>query len=65
MNEAKKIEAGVWDKHQVADYLGVPWRTIDKWVMEESIPSIKLGRHRRFIKEEIDKWLKRKVNKVL
>lgn len=66
MSEAAlRIDEGIWDTEQVALYLKVPVKTIQRWVLNDEIPSIKIGRHRRFIKEEIDKWLKRRQSKVL
>lgn len=57
MNEAKKME-GLWDKAEVAAYLDVPVRTVEDWVHDGYIPSLKLGKHRKFTKEAIDSWLK-------
>lgn len=54
----KKIES-IWDKEDVATYLKVEPRTIEDWVYQNKIPSIKMGGKRRFNKEDIDRWLKK------
>lgn len=45
---------------EVALYLKVKPTTIQKWVYLHMIPSIKVGRNRRFEPDEIRKWLKRR-----
>lgn len=44
---------------EVAQYLDIkPWKIEDMVAMDE-IPSLKLGRRRMFLKDEIDKWINR------
>jgi len=43
---------------EVADYLGVPVRTLDDWAYRRVGPPFrKVGRHRRYRWSEIEKWL--------
>jgi len=42
---------------ELAAYLKIPKSTLYKLVREGEIPSQKVGRHLRFRKETIDKWL--------
>jgi excisionase family DNA binding protein len=39
---------------EVSDYLKIPVSTIYKLLQEQKIPAIKLGKHWRFMKKEID-----------
>lgn len=42
---------------ELATYLKIPKSTLYKLVREGKIPSQKIGRHWRFRKEAIDRWL--------
>ncbi len=42
---------------EISDYLKIPRSTIYKLVREGKIPAQKIGRHWRFRKETIDRWL--------
>ena len=42
---------------ELSDYLKVPVSTLYKLVREGSIPSFKVGKHWRFHKDAIDKWI--------
>jgi len=42
---------------ELAAYLKIPKSTLYKLVREGQIPSQKVGRHWRFRKETIDRWL--------
>lgn len=42
---------------ELAAYLKIPKSTLYKLVREGQIPSQKVGRHLRFRKETIDRWL--------
>lgn len=47
----------------VANYLRVHVLTIYKLANSKKIPSIKIGKVRRFKKEVIDKWLENKMER--
>jgi len=42
---------------ELSSYLKIPKSTLYKLVREGKIPSQKIGRHWRFRKEAIDRWL--------
>lgn len=42
---------------ELATYLKIPKSTLYKLVREGRIPSQKVGRHWRFLREAIDRWL--------
>ena len=42
---------------EISDYLKIPRSTIYKLVREGKIPAQKIGRHWRFRKETIDRWI--------
>ncbi len=43
---------------ELAAYLRIPKSTLYKLVREGKVPSQKIGRHWRFLKNAIDAWLK-------
>ena len=42
---------------ELSDYLKVPVSTLYKLVREGSIPSFKVGKHWRFHKDAVDRWI--------
>lgn len=42
---------------EVATLLAVPVSTVRDWARRGLIPSRKLGRHRRFLRSEIETWV--------
>ena len=53
--ETKPVD--VLNIKELSDYLRIPKSTLYKLVREGKIPSQKIGRHWRFRKEAIDRWL--------
>lgn len=45
------------DAAHVADLLGVPVKTIHQYARDGRLPSIKLGRHRRFVVADVERAL--------
>lgn len=46
------------DSAEVAEYLGVPVRTLDQWAYRGVGPRYsKVGRYRRYRWEDVEKWL--------
>jgi excisionase family DNA binding protein len=44
--------------HDLADYLGVPVKTIYNWRTEKKGPrGVKVGRHLRFRSTDVESWL--------
>jgi excisionase family DNA binding protein len=48
---------GVLTIDELAEYLKIPKSTLYKLTQEGKIPGQKIGRHWRFSKDAIDKWL--------
>ena len=42
---------------EVAEYLRLPLSTVYKFVQDKRLPGFKVGKHWRFRKETIDRWL--------
>jgi len=55
----KKIIGDVLTIDELAIYLKIPKSTLYKLVREGKIPSHKIGRHWRFQKRSIERWLER------
>jgi len=49
--------AAVLTINELAEYLRIPKSTLYKLAQEGKIPAQKVGRHWRFRKEAIDRWL--------
>ncbi len=43
---------------EVATYLRIPKATVYKLVRQEKIPAHKVGKHWRFMRDELEGWLK-------
>ena len=43
---------------EVAAYLKIPKATVYKLVRQEKIPGHRVGKHWRFVRDEVDDWLK-------
>ncbi|MBA7666638.1 hypothetical protein ES703_74719 [subsurface metagenome] len=48
---------------EIADYLKIPKSTVYKLAQESKIPAQKVGRHWRFKREVIDRWLENRSEK--
>lgn len=57
MNESIEKTRHLWNKRELAQYLGLKIWTIDAWVCQRKIPFLKLGRVVRFDPDKIEKWL--------
>jgi excisionase family DNA binding protein len=57
MGEEKPQADEVMDYRALAAYLKLAEGTLRHYVMERSIPFVKVGSHVRFLKGEIEKWL--------
>jgi excisionase family DNA binding protein len=47
---------------EVKEYLWVPLSTLHWLCRQKNIPAFKVGRHWRFRREKLEKWLKRQEN---
>ena len=52
----KEIE-GTWGNEQAAAYLGCTPNTLRVWVSQGKVPSVRLGRLRRYRKKDLDDFL--------
>jgi excisionase family DNA binding protein len=57
MGEEKPKADEVMDYRALAAYLKLAEGTLRHYVMEKSIPFVKVGSHVRFLKGEIERWL--------
>jgi excisionase family DNA binding protein len=57
MGEEKPKADEVMDYRTLVAWLKVAEGTLRHYVMDKSIPFVKVGAHVRFLKGEIDKWL--------
>ena len=49
----------LWDIKDLQAYCKIPRSTLMLYIAREQIPSVKIGRHRRFIPDEVRKALKK------
>lgn len=56
---AEKMER-LWLIEDVHEYTQIPMSTLRLYTATSEIPSIKIGRHRRYDPIEIRKWIERK-----
>lgn len=54
----KKIKE-LWTIHDLIAYLKLPKSTVYLYVAEGKIPCVKIGKHRRFIPDDVEKALRR------
>lgn len=59
MAEARLISE-VLSIHELSAYLNIPVRTLYQMAGEGTIPGTKIGKHWRFSREGIDRWLQRR-----
>jgi excisionase family DNA binding protein len=57
MGEEKAKADEVMDYRALAAYMKLAEGTLRHYVMDRTIPFVKVGSHVRFLKGEIDKWL--------
>ena len=57
LGEAGAQAPGVMNVEEVAEYLRIPRSSVYKLAKERRIPSQKVGRHWRFRREALDRWL--------
>jgi excisionase family DNA binding protein len=51
-------EQGFWTVRDVSKYLGMKPLAVYRKVQRKEIPFLKAGRSIRFLKEDIDRWLR-------
>jgi excisionase family DNA binding protein len=59
------VEAGdFWTVEEVAAYLRLPQSTVYKLAQDKILPGFKVGKHWRFRREAILKWIDERENKT-
>ena len=62
MPVTEKTPTPLIDTHAVADWLGVPPRTLDQWAYRQiGPPFAKVGRHRRYDPVQVQDWIDRRT----
>lgn len=57
---AKAIRDEVLTTAETCRYLKVATRTLYRYIQEKRVPAFKLGKDWRFVKSELDLWLRKK-----
>jgi excisionase family DNA binding protein len=48
----------LWGTEEVAEYLGVPVKTLYKWRLEKHGPPwLRVGKHLRYVQEDVVAWV--------
>lgn len=55
----EKKHQQLWDTDDVVAYLRLPRSTVKLYIALNKIPSIKIGRHRRFIPADVERAIKK------
>ena len=53
-----------WTAEEVSKYLRIPQSTIYKLVQDKRLPGFKVGKHWRFRKDTIQKWIKNQEQNI-
>jgi excisionase family DNA binding protein len=49
-------------RQQVADHLGVPFKTLEQWAYHSKGPRFrKVGRHVRYLRSDVDAWFEQQA----
>ena len=56
-DESKKVAGALMTKRDVAEFLHCSISTVSRLIADGQIPSLKVGKLRRFRKTDIDAWL--------
>src|SRR2546428_1796917 len=59
-SRAKALRDEVLTTAETCRYLKVAPRTLYRYIQEKRVPAFKLGKDWRFVKSELDMWLRRK-----
>lgn len=60
MEKNKNSNQPLMTIEDLGKFLQIPISTLRLYTATGEIPSIKIGRHRRYRTEEVERWLKRK-----
>lgn len=51
----------LWDKETARDFIGIPRSSFDLYFARGEIPHLKIGKHIRFIPEQLMAWAKKRA----
>lgn len=54
----------IFNIKEVSDYLKIPVSTIYKLIQDGKVPAIKLGKHWRFMKKDIDHLFEQRITQL-
>lgn len=57
IDQALDVASPMLTKEQVAAYLAVSKRTLDRLIQSGEIPAYRIGGHRRFRREDVDSYV--------
>ena len=57
MEKRKEFPDRPWTIEEVAEYLQLSERTIEARIKDSGLPCIRVGGVRRFLREDVDRWL--------
>lgn len=63
INREGHVDSEFLTAEEVAEYLRLPLSTVYKLVQDKKLPGFKVGKHWRFRKEAIQKWIKEQEEK--
>ena len=62
MTEVHELEP-LWSVADVAEYLGVPVKTLYQWrYMREGPPALRVGRHVRYRRRDVERWVEERID---
>jgi excisionase family DNA binding protein len=58
LNPKTPMPRPLWGTEEVAEYLGVPVKTLYKWRLESHGPPwLRVGKHLRYVQEDVVAWV--------
>lgn len=64
VQEAQRVVSDYFTPEELAQHLGVPLKTIYRWrYLREGPPGFKVGRHTRFRKADVAKWVQEQMDR--
>lgn len=63
MTDTRPVPAKLMSVEDLAELCGVSTATVHQWLWKGSAPrSLKIGRHRRFVREDVEAWLDQRAD---
>jgi excisionase family DNA binding protein len=65
INKRQQVENQTYlSMREAAEYIQIPISTLYQLVSKKKIPSLKVGRHNRFLRTDLDHWMRTKRREV-